>query len=181
MHFRKIPCWFLSQELYFETYFSRKIPIVHMLVKMSESVDCGHIFFTSPRNEKSECRNGHPFQRACTENTSLQNIWLWRSTGLAFGRAKSLWETETPLLRCSHGHLHIIGSRSEAIIWKQAMSDPLAALGEPQGEAGGNWASCGRCRHCQSFLKSVPPWGWRCWQASIGIPPPQPPVGQYQN
>lgn len=47
------------------------------------------------------------------------------------------------------------------------MSDPLAALGEPQGEAGGNWASCGRHRHWQSFLKSTLPWGWRCWQASF--------------
>ena len=40
--------------------FSRKIPIVHILVKMGESVDSGHIFFTSPRNEKSECHSGHP-------------------------------------------------------------------------------------------------------------------------
>lgn len=49
MHFKKIPCCFLSQELYFETCFSRKIPIVHMLVKMSESVNCGHIIFYFPK------------------------------------------------------------------------------------------------------------------------------------
>ena len=65
-----------------------------------------------------------------TRKTGPQNVWLWRSVGITFGRARGLWQTETPLLKDAHKISHVLGPRAEAVIWKEPGSDPLANLRE---------------------------------------------------
>ena len=70
-----------------------------------------------------------------------------------FGRARGLWEIETPPLKSAHKISHALGPRAEAVIWKEPGSDLPADLGEPPREAGGNWSS---------------PWGHRHWWQTFG-------------
>ena len=55
----------------------------------------------------------------------------------------------SPFLKCSQNFSHELRACVEAVIWKKPESYPLAELGEPTGEAGGNGNS---------------PWGHRCLQ-----------------
>ena len=59
---------------------------------------------------------------------------------------------------------HTLGPRTKAIIWKEHGSDPLANLGEPPREAGGNW---GHTHLWQMFQEFVPSQGHWCWQVSF--------------
>ena len=58
--------------------------------------------------------------------------------GLTFGKARGVWEIQTPLLKCSHKISHNLGTRVETVSGKELGWDAPADLGEPPREAGGN-------------------------------------------
>ena len=57
---------------------------------------------------------------------------------LSLGRPRELWEIETPLLKGTHTISHTPRCMAEAVIGKEPGANPLADLGEPLVEAGGN-------------------------------------------
>ena len=77
---------------------------------------------------------------------------------LTFKASGSVWESRRAvgnrlLLKDTHKISHTLSPSTEAVIWKEPGSDPLADLREPPGAAGGNWDS---------------PQGHRCWQQPFG-------------
>ena len=65
---------------------------------------------------------------------------------------RDILETEASLLKSAHKISHIPSPSTETIVGKVPGSDPLADLGEPSGEARGNWEA---------------PWGLTCWQQPL--------------
>ena len=78
----------------------------------------------------------------------------------------------TPLLKSTYKISHAPGPRTEAVSQKEPGSETLADLGEPCGEAGGNWDSPWSHRHWQQpFWGVIPPQGHWCWEAAFWNPP----------
>ena len=73
-----------------------------------------------PQGVRGVCPTlGFLVQGSCTKKTSPHNIWTWKPSGINLGRARSLWEIENPLLKGVHKISQALGSREEAIIWKE--------------------------------------------------------------
>ena len=66
--------------------------------------------------------------------------------GLLLGHS-GLLETETPLLKGVHKISHDLGSRAEAVIWKEPGSDPPTDLEKSPREVEGNWSSLWGHKH----------------------------------
>ena len=92
--------------------------------------------------------SGNPAQGSCTRKTSPQNVAL-KVSRACIQESQRTWEIETWHLKSEHKISHALSPNAQAVIWKEPGSDSLADLGEPSGEAGGNWLSSR---------------GHRCWQ-----------------
>ena len=93
----------------------------------------------SPRRKGSEPHLGSPVRGSWTRKMSLQNVWLRRPVGLTFGRARGLWEIETPLLNGTHRICSRIQSRNSYLkgVW-------VTPNCRPSWREGGDWSSLPR-------------------------------------
>ena len=107
-----------------------------MTHKCEDNHNCREVRYLSPTL-------GYPALGSCARKTSPQNVWLWRPLELIFGRARGLWQINSPFLKGTLKISHTLGPRAEAVIWKEPRSDTLANLGETPREKGGNWSSPG--------------------------------------
>lgn len=96
------------------------------------------VFFFHAEVLPKEPGSGRSSLLALYQNTGPQNTRLWRPSGLVFRRATGLWATETLLLGGSCRISQALRPKAEAVIRKDAGSDPLAGLGAPPGETGGS-------------------------------------------
>lgn len=97
-----------------------------------------HNYRSFLRREEPEVHVDFPSLQVLHEEDASQQFSLWNPAGLIFRRAGGPWETATLLLKSVHKVSHAPLGGAEEIVWRDPGSEPLADLGEPSGEAGGN-------------------------------------------
>lgn len=116
-----------------------------------------------PKKEGVWAPSGPPSLGVLNKKMSLQDVWLQRPVGLTFGRARELWEIETPLLNGTHRICSRIQSRNSHLkgVWVRPNCRPswkkevIGAYLGTQTRGAAIWEACYTTRTLESFIFEI--------------------------